>query len=178
MMFFCRVRGIPAPQGSKSYMGTYKDKQGRQRGKMVESSKKVAPWRQAVTWTCVEANTDKLFFADAVRLTLEFVMPRLKSMRPGVPVPYHTKKPDLSKLWRCVEDAITDAGLWRDDSQICECGPPIKRYAEEGESPGCMIIIEALSEKVRPERTRKAPAPKPRAKKQAKTKPDGGLYFC
>jgi Holliday junction resolvase RusA-like endonuclease len=150
MMFFSRVAGVPAPQGSKSFKGTFKDKQGRTRARMVESSAKVAPWRSAVTYAVIAAKGD-LYFDCAVRLSLEFVMPRTKAMdaprRKPKPTPHHISTPDLSKLIRCTEDAITDAGLWRDDSRVNEFGAVAKRYAEPGEPTGCLIIIEALPPK-------------------------------
>ena len=40
--------------------------------------------------------------------------------------------PDLDKLVRCVSDAITDAGLWHDNAQVCSI-VTAKRY---GNQPG------------------------------------------
>ena len=121
--------------------------------RMVESSKKLAPWRQAVTYAVIAAKGD-MYFDGPMRLTVEFVMPRTKAMdkprKYPVPTPYHITTPDSSKLLRSTEDAIKDAGLIRDDSRFCEHGPMIKRYAEPGEPPGCLIIIEALPPKEKP----------------------------
>jgi Holliday junction resolvase RusA-like endonuclease len=173
LMFFCRVNGEPGAQGSKRFVGRAKNG----RGIMVESSKKVAPWRSAVAAAAIAANEAvPMFFADAVRLTVTFIMPRKGEAKSWTR--HHTRAPDLSKLVRSTEDALTTAAIWADDSRVVEL-LATKVTAEEGEPPGCVIIIEALPEKIRPERTRKAPAPKPpKAAKKAKTKPDGGLYFC
>lgn len=150
-MFFHRVVGVPAPQGSKSFKGMIKSKKtGRMIPRLVESSAKVGPWRDAVSYAVAAAKGD-MHFDCAVRLSLEFVMPRTGGMdkprRTPKPTPYHTSAPDLSKLIRCTEDAIEDAGLLRNDSRISEYGFMGKRYAEPGEPTGCLIIIEALPPK-------------------------------
>jgi crossover junction endodeoxyribonuclease RusA len=143
------VTGLPAPQGSKSFKGTFKRKDGRMGGILVESSKKVGPWRDSVAAQLLAGTTDR--FGDAaVRLTVVFVMPRPKAMSAKKPTPHHVKAPDLSKLIRSTEDAITTAGIWADDSRVAEYGPMLKRYAEPGEATGAMIMIEALPEKEEP----------------------------
>ena len=45
------VHGMPAPQGSKKFVGLSKSG----RGLLVESSKKVKPWRQDVVAAAIEA---------------------------------------------------------------------------------------------------------------------------
>ena len=45
------VYGQPAPQGSKRHVGG---------GRMIESSKAVAPWREAVKWAAIEAMTQRV----------------------------------------------------------------------------------------------------------------------
>lgn len=142
-VLFVRVYGEPAPQGSKSFKGTFRDKGGRQRGIMVESSKKVAPWRDSVALAVVNANMlAGLLFDGPVRLTVRFLMPRGKS-EPKKTRP-HTRAPDLSKLVRATEDAITTSGAWRDDAQVVEL-VAIKETAEPGEAAGCFIYIEAIA---------------------------------
>jgi Holliday junction resolvase RusA-like endonuclease len=150
-MLFARVVGLPGPQGSKSPMGTFRDKQGRTRVRMVESSKKVKPWRTAVTLAMLEANAQlpaPVYFAGAVRLSITFFMPRVQSEPKGW-TRHHTKAPDLSKLIRATEDAITDAGIWKDDSHVVEI-QAVKVTAEPGDATGCSIVIEALPEKEKP----------------------------
>lgn len=142
------VIGVPAPQGSKSFKGMMKSKKtGRMIPRLTESSEKVRPWRNAVSQAVALARRGA-FFAGAIRLTIEFAMPRKGSMdkprKKPKPDPRHTVAPDLSKLIRCTEDAITDAGAWANDSRVCEYGPMIKRYAAPGEPTGCRIIIESL----------------------------------
>ena len=50
--------------------------------------------------------------------------------------------PDLDKLVRCVNDAITDAGLWRDDAQVVVIAAA-KRYIDIG-PPGVHITVKEL----------------------------------
>src|SRR5688572_10891443 len=148
MMLFARVYGVPAPQGSKSFKGTFV-RNGRTVGRLVEASKKVKPWRQAVTLAMIEANGEvKAHFTDAVRLTIQFIMPRVSSEPKGW-TRYHTRAPDLSKLIRATEDAITDAAIWTDDSHVVEVVAS-KATAEPGEAPGCSLVIEALPAKEKP----------------------------
>lgn len=192
-MLYARVYGVPAPQGSKSFKGMFKSKKtGRMVPKLAESSAKVAPWRTAVTLAMIAAQeATPVSFDGAVRLTLQFVMPRVQSEPKGW-TRHHTKAPDLSKLIRCTEDAITDAGsIWVDDSRVVEV-TAVKVTAEPGEAPGCCIVIEALPEKEKPHGTAKTGSrsgtgkaagrgtgSKPgRGRKQPAGTADGALYFA
>jgi len=124
------VSGRPAPQGSKRHVGN---------GIMVESSKALPAWREAVRWSTAQAWNRQPPIDGPVHLTLEFVLPRPLST-PKRRTPPATKKPDASKLLRAVEDALTDAGVWRDDSLVVDLRVT-KRIAEVDEAPGCRITI-------------------------------------
>jgi crossover junction endodeoxyribonuclease RusA len=105
------VYGLPAPQGSKKHVG---------RGIMVEQSKHVKPWRSAVAaayhdWW--EANGKPEPLEGPVVLEVVFYMPKPKSARKCDVVP--AKRPDLSKLLRSTEDALTGAA-YGDDGQITD----------------------------------------------------------
>ena len=66
------VPGIPAPQGSKRYLGP---------GRVVESSKRVAPWRadiRAAAEGLIKADTSRHLWENPVAVTLEFFLPRPK----------------------------------------------------------------------------------------------------
>lgn len=125
------VPGHPAPQGSKRHVGG---------GVMVESSKKVKPWRSDVRSMLLDGEGNpRARFDDAVHVHLEFIMPRPVSA-PKRSTPPAIKKPDLDKLTRAVFDAIGSAGVWRDDSQVV--GAIVaKRIAEIGETPGCHVTV-------------------------------------
>lgn len=132
-MFAIFIPGNPAPQGSKRHLGN---------GVMVESSKRVKPWRSDIRSALLDdGGQPRARFAGPVRVDLEFVLPRPKGA-PKKRTPAADKRPDIDKLLRAVFDAIGSAGVWRDDSQVVEARQ-VKRIAEIGETPGCRIGIEA-----------------------------------
>ena len=73
-------------------------------------------------------------------VSLEFVMPRPQKVprRLGRGRMTHTSKPDLDNLAKAVLDALTQAGWWRDDNQVCGLDAS-KWVAAEGERPGLFI---------------------------------------
>lgn len=111
------VRGLPAPQGSKEVKRYV---QGR--AILGESSSKVRPWRQDVVAAAVEAIHESPGFRPIdgpVFLTVEFYVPRPKGhpkSRRTVP----TTTPDLDKLLRSTDDALTTAGVITDDSVVVD----------------------------------------------------------
>jgi hypothetical protein len=72
---------------------------------------------------------------------MTFVLARPRTVRR----PYPSVTPDLSKLVRAVEDALTDAGVWRDDALVVRYHELEKRYAAVGEGPGVLISIRPLA---------------------------------
>lgn len=129
--FYTFVLGNPAPQGSKRHVG---------RGVMLESSKRLAPWRSNVRSACLDAAGKPLaFFDGAVYVELLFVLKRPVST-PKSRTPVAIKKPDIDKLARAILDAIGSAGVWRDDSQVVALSA-YKRIAMLDETPGCRIKI-------------------------------------
>jgi Holliday junction resolvase RusA-like endonuclease len=142
-----RAYGLPAPQGSKRHVG---------HGVMVESSLRVKPWREAVKTaaldTVVHGWVQPLDEPLIVEMTFTFVRPRshyrtgknahlLKDDAPTRPA----GPPDVSKLARSTEDALTDAGLWRDDARVVEYTRLAKVWADEDRDalhiPGAVIRV-------------------------------------
>ncbi|MCK9913749.1 RusA family crossover junction endodeoxyribonuclease [Microbacterium ginsengisoli] len=119
------VSSTPAPQGSKDFKGMRNG-----HAVLVESSARVKPWRQDVVLAARLAIKDHAGWRPldgAVLLTIEFFMPRPS----GAPKSRRTlpnKMPDLSKLIRSTEDAMTTAGVWRDDAIVTDVIVR-KRYA-------------------------------------------------
>lgn len=116
------VHGTPAPQGSKSaFVNRHTG-----RATLVESSKAVKPWRAAVV-TEAQRHAGQLNPDEIWRCSILFAFPRPKThyrsgrfsdeLKPGAPI-RHTQKPDLDKLTRSTWDALTTAGIIRDDAQI------------------------------------------------------------
>ena len=106
------VPGIPVQQGSK-VAGKRRD------GTLFvrESAKGHKSWRRSVK----EAAEAALMASDEweagydgpVELSVRFYFPTIASGRH-----WKTSSPDLSKLVRAIEDSLTDAGVYKDDSRI------------------------------------------------------------
>jgi Holliday junction resolvase RusA-like endonuclease len=154
------VYGLPAPQGSKRHVGN---------GVMVESSKRVKPWREDVRQAALDAMPPGAVttmvdgqpvslpcvasFNGPVFLDVTFVLPRPKShnrtgrnahlLRNGAPL-LPAGKPDLDKLLRAVMDALTSAWTWRDDAQVVQITTR-KVYPSDGTlaQPGAVIRVVA-----------------------------------
>lgn len=140
---FIRVEGyVPAPQGSKTAMPN---------GAVVEVCKRVKSWRAAVTDAAVKAGSRP--FSGSVEMKAVFVFPRPKSHfgtgsnadKLKASAPYlHSIKPDVSKLLRSTEDALTNIA-YTDDSRIAKT-TAVKRYAALGELPGATIVIQPITQ--------------------------------
>jgi Holliday junction resolvase RusA-like endonuclease len=142
------VYGTPGPQGSKSFKGLAKSG----RAILAESSKKVKPWRQDVKAAAEDARAQlggqPLDGPLVVRMV--FTLPKPKS-RPKTRKSWPDTKPDLSKLARSTEDALTDAGLWADDARVVEYARLAKVFPGEDEealdAPGVRIAVYMLKPK-------------------------------
>lgn len=128
------VPGTPRPQGSKN--------RGRN-GQSYEASKYLKEWRKYVYSVAYEASWGKAEIAGPVILECVFTFKRPQAhylrgnLRDTAPR-YHTGKPDLSKLLRAIEDSLTEAGVWSDDSQVVGYGATRKVYGEE---PGVLVAV-------------------------------------
>lgn len=139
------VYGSPAPQGSKRFVG--RNKQGR--GIMVESSKRVKPWREDVKAAALAARNGAAPIDSAVIVRMVFTVPK-PSSAPKSRRTYAMRKPDLSKLVRSTEDALVDAGVLADDARIVEFSRLAKVFPNEDpealEAPGVRIEIKQTNE--------------------------------
>jgi len=152
--FACTVRGRPAPQGSKSFKGRAGGK-----GVMVESSKHVKPWRTDVKHAALAAVGDAWTLLDGpLVVSMVFTFPRPKGhwrtgrnahlLRDSAPTRPATI-PDLSKLVRSTEDALTQV-VWTDDARVVGYVRLGKWYAGStapdvlGEGSGAVIRVWPL----------------------------------
>lgn len=126
-----QVIGTPAPQGSKRHVG---------HGVMIESSKAVKPWRQAVAYAACTARNGAAAFDGPVSLVVTFVLPRPASASRKRVALGPCRKPDLDKLLRSTLDGITEAGVWTDDARVVAI-TAVKRYAVEGEALGAWVVV-------------------------------------
>ena len=159
------VHGDPAPQGSKRYAGHRRNaRSGRVSAVLVEQSKRVKPWRERVHTAALAAlrdypgwqPLDGPLAADmifSVRTKPESkpawwpkLLPWSKRLwwRPA-------SSPDLSKLLRSTEDALTTARAWKDDARVVEYGQLAKYYAADPShpdvlsEPGAVIRLYTLT---------------------------------
>jgi Holliday junction resolvase RusA-like endonuclease len=147
------VFGQPAPQGSKrAFINRHTG-----RAHVIESSHdRVKSWRQAVLEACREAMTSREPFTAPVKVRMTFIMPRPKShyrtgknahlLKDSAPL-YPGGTPDLSKLCRATEDALTDAGAWTDDSLVVCYERLAKHYVNPSMPlPGAHITILEMNQ--------------------------------
>lgn len=148
MQLVITVRGIPAPQGSKTRMA---------HGGLVESSKKVPAWREAVRHTTVGVMGEGIWsppLAAFVTITFTLARPSLHYrtgkhahlLKEGAPA-HPVGRPDIDKLCRAVLDALTDAGAITDDARVVGlCAE--KAYpggaADALDAPGAVIVVDPL----------------------------------
>lgn len=151
-----QVAGIPAPQGSKrAYVNKHTGKAA-----LVEMGVRHKDWRAMVTTAAADAmgrtsDWGRVHLcppiSGPVNLAAVFRFPRPKGhYRTGKnshllrdTAPTHPGKPDLSKLVRSVEDAMTGI-VYRDDSQVVSYDRTCKRWAEAGETPGVAIEVRIV----------------------------------
>jgi crossover junction endodeoxyribonuclease RusA len=129
---------------------------------MVESSKRLAPWRADVRAVAQEAlvqgnarSSVNAFHYDlwdqpiAVALTFRFPRPKAhygsgrnsEILKPSAPY-YHAQVPDGDKLGRAVGDALTGV-VFADDKTITVLSIR-KNWADVGEKPGVDVRIERM----------------------------------
>ena len=123
------VAGTPAPQGSKRHVG---------RGILVESSKLVKPWREAVKWAALSA-PEQIALPGPVAVDIVFHLKRPKSAKADA---LPATRPDLDKLIRSTLDGLTEAAVFEDDARVCRllCE---KVYALDGRC-GAFIAVSRM----------------------------------
>jgi len=124
---------------------------------MVESSKALPAWREAVRHTAASVMGETIWtppLAAAVTVTFTVARPGLhyrtgrfahllKDDAPAHPV----GRPDIDKLCRAVLDALTDAGALTDDARVVSlCAE--KAYPggalDALDTPGAVIVVNPL----------------------------------
>lgn len=139
------VLGHPKTAGSKKSFPFHK-KTGGLGVRVTDDNTKTKVWQHEV-----KAAASEVFKADILRepieVTMTFVVPRPKShfrsgknsslLRDGMPIAPPTR-PDVLKLARAVEDALTGI-IWHDDAQIVS-EVLNKRY---GEPARCEVVVSS-----------------------------------
>ena len=135
-----RVYGLPAPQGSKRHVGG---------GRMIEASRKVAPWREAVVGEAQRLGYAGMRIDEPVVVRITFYLPRPSShrgargLRPSAPV-WPAKVPDLDKLARSTLDGLVQAAVLSDDARVVVIHAR-KTYDDE-QAAGALIHITPATE--------------------------------
>lgn len=145
------VHGQPAPQGSKKHVG---------HGVMVEASKRLPPWRQAIC-AATAAECERASFqpapGGAYGVVAVFTLARpashfrrtrdgrrwLKTTAPVAPA----VQPDLDKLCRAALDGLADGGALENDSRVVALAAE-KTYPgghlDALDSPGVVLVLTRI----------------------------------
>lgn len=124
---------------------------------IVFTPKSAEAWKTAI----VSRARLQLGFVTSVTLPIllscEFVFPRplahyvggrrSGAIKSNAPIDHNTK-PDMSNLLKGLEDALTTAGVWKDDCRVSRYGEMIKRYIEPGEEPHTRIVVKAIAKEM------------------------------
>ena len=140
------VNGIdPAPQGSKRHVGN---------GRMVEASKRVKPWRNAVALSAQQQMREQKcsLITGACSVSVEFRFKRPKShfttngqLKANAPEHCIVKRNDIDKCCRSTLDALSDGGVFADDCLVVRLIAD-KRYCIGSEPPGALITVTELQQ--------------------------------
>jgi Holliday junction resolvase RusA-like endonuclease len=135
------VPGLPIPQprarittrGSFAHAYTPKDHP-------------VHAWRDAVGAAALDAGNGVMFGKSAIRFRATYVFPRPKThldkdgwVKPAFVDAIPPR--DLDNLNKAVWDALTDAGIWDDDKQVCKSTESKTWVSSFHEEPGALIVI-------------------------------------
>ena len=142
------VPGIPRPAGSKKAFALKSRGIYTGRVAVVDACKESRDWKTRVSREAATAFERSALMEGPLQVSITFFVSRPKghfrtgknadSIRDSAPK-HPTTRPDVLKLARAVEDAITGV-IWRDDSQIVD-----ERIRKEySDKPGVGIVIGEL----------------------------------
>jgi crossover junction endodeoxyribonuclease RusA len=135
------VPGTPRPKGSLRHVG---------KGRMVEQVASSGDWRAAVAYAARQelSEQERLgippgAYLDAVRVTIRLQFTPPKSWKGGLPTSRATG--DVDKHARNILDALVDAAVIKDDSQVSSLRVA-KRYCLADQGPGAHIEVTGAVE--------------------------------
>lgn len=111
-----KVYGTPAPKGSLKCIG------GRGRHQLIENNERTAPWRKRVAEAGRALKIPEPL-EGPIGVEIVFTIELPASVKPASrPWPIRRSKAggDIDKLVRVVLDGLEDAGVYKDDAQVCE----------------------------------------------------------
>jgi len=134
------VAGTPRPAGSKSSF----------QGRITHAGQYTKKWMDSVNWTVQQKVGRPTLTFEPVILKLTFHMSRPSNhygtgrnkgvLKAKAANELHVKRPDLTKLTRAVEDALTGL-IWKDDSQVV-AQQTVKCYTNH--TVGVQIDVERI----------------------------------
>ena len=137
---YISVNGMePAPQGSKTHVGS---------GRLIESSKRVKPWRALVASLSKQQMKDQhcALITTACHVNVVFRFNRPKShfstngqLKANAPKHCIVKRNDIDKCCRSTLDALTDT-VFADDCLVMRLTAE-KRYCLGSEPAGALITV-------------------------------------
>lgn len=152
------VYGRPQQRGSKQAIARYgKDgkplmKNGRVMTFAKDMNEKSKEWMSLVRDAASEAYGNRELLTDPIVLSAVFWFSRPKAhygsgrnadkLKPSAPI-RHAQSPDLAKLVRCLEDALTGI-VWRDDKQVFQYFDIQRRWTMAQER--CEVTISSADE--------------------------------
>jgi len=154
MMVTITVYGRPQQRGSKK---PFIIRGGPRKGQasMCDDNKRSAPWMAAVTAAAAEVMDGGTLLTGPVELTAKFFFKRPNShfgtgrndgkLKESAPS-FHSQQPDLSKLLRAVEDALSGI-VYGDDRQITFYGTGTGKYWT-AEQERCKIIVRTVGDPI------------------------------
>jgi Holliday junction resolvase RusA-like endonuclease len=135
------IPGVPVPQ-PRARITT--------RGKFAHAytpkDHPVHAWRKAVAQAALDAAGGQRFGKAPIIIAADYVFPRPKSHldKNGLAKPAFVDAippRDLDNLNKAVWDALTDAGIWKDDKQVCLSSERKTWVGKYYEHPGALIVI-------------------------------------
>ena len=143
------VIGRPQQRGSKRAILP----KGARYPRIIDDNKRSGPWMAQVRDSAHNAYRGELLLG-AIRLDAIFRLKRPQThygtgrnagkLKASAPV-IHTQSPDLAKLIRCLEDALTGV-IYRDDRQIFEYGTLRREWTTSAE--GVSVAVEEVNSEV------------------------------
>lgn len=131
------VTGVPKPKGSLRHVG---------HGRMVEQIDN-RPWRDAVTWHAANMlrRLGQDTFTGPVEVTVNLAIPKPKSApKTRRTWPITRSSGDVDKHLRLILDALVDAAVLHDDSQVVHATVS-KAYADPLTGPGAWIQVTEMT---------------------------------
>lgn len=133
------VYGKPVTQGSKvRTRWSVRD----------DNADRLRPWREAVKQAALDVLAGRERLEGPVSVVVTFTFDRPKSAPKTRPCwPITRSSGDVDKLQRAIFDALTDAGVWRDDSQVIDVRARKVHVGDGGalHIPGAVVTVQAVT---------------------------------